>query len=64
MKICNMHKTCTKHEGRCLHLKLHSDTTIECDETQRQSAGLQKNCYHYPEQKCIVLTFNEVKGGD
>ena len=59
MKICNMHKVCTKHEGRCLHRKLHSSDTIECDSTYRTSAGLQDACYHYPEQKCVEISFKE-----
>jgi hypothetical protein len=61
VKLCNHHKDCTKHEGRCIHRKLHSDTTIECNEDQRASAGLQKSCYHFSNQRCIELTFKEVK---
>ncbi len=61
MKICNHAKDCKYHENRCDHRKLHSSYNIECDTKMRESAGLQPNCMHYSDQRCIEIEFPRVK---
>ncbi len=71
MKICNKSKRyklateiCQHHEnGKCPHWNWHSDMHPECNLEVREAAGLQPNCMHYRDQRCIeiILTFKEVK---
>lgn len=63
MKLCNKAISCKYHENRCDHRKLHSSYEIECDPKMRESAGLQPNCYHYPDQICVEFNSRATKLG-